>query len=301
MVLATIELGVALPLGKILTQIGGYAGLIGFLIGLLYFGTLNSYLGKGQTVGKKLFKLKVVDTNNQCLSLPKSMLRSIILLTPFFANFLFFVPGVNNLPNINSLVIFVSSIFAALGTSIFYLYIFNRTTRQSLHDLAVSSFVVKKNNEIGLNSLKTGRIHYIITILLIIVSLISTAVVPSFLIKTLGGDVEKMSSLYSSLNKLPSIYQSKVVTNRHYDSAGQTNFLFITLYSTEDLKDAEALTDTAARTVMEIYPEASKQDFILFKVFNGFDLGFVNFWQYYERTITGKSLIIAPKTTRQNL
>ena len=44
-------------------QIGGWGRLIGFSIALLYFGLLNSSLNKGQTIGKILLKINVVDTN----------------------------------------------------------------------------------------------------------------------------------------------------------------------------------------------------------------------------------------------
>ncbi len=82
--------------------------------------------------------MRVVDANDQLLSLPRSLLRYAVLGIPFFANNLPVSPTAvmsTLLGYLLALVVF-GGMFATT-----YLYIFNRRTRQSLHDLVVGSYV----------------------------------------------------------------------------------------------------------------------------------------------------------------
>jgi len=73
------------------------------------------------------------------LELVKSFLRYTILGVPFFLNNSHLPPQL--------LASWIGTLFSVLvfgfGGSIIYLIIFNRRTRQSLHDLIVGSYVVK--------------------------------------------------------------------------------------------------------------------------------------------------------------
>ena len=120
------------------SSMGQWGRAVGFVIELAYFGLLNSRLGHGQTVGKRLLKIRVVDGNDQWLSLPRSMVRAIILALGSALN------GIDPGHWSSSLFVMVPLsvlIFGSLGSTL-YLYIFNRKTRQSLHDLLVGSYVV---------------------------------------------------------------------------------------------------------------------------------------------------------------
>lgn len=68
----------------VLARMGSYARLIGFAIALAYFGIGNSRLGSGQTLGKRLLGLRVVDGHHAILSLPRSLARYVVLGIPFF-------------------------------------------------------------------------------------------------------------------------------------------------------------------------------------------------------------------------
>ena len=120
-------------------RLGGWGRLIGFIIALIYFGVFNSSIGKGQTIGKRIANVKVVDGEGQFLSPRKSFLRSAILELPFFLNGALIPPSVM----ISPLGVLVGLIIFGIGGAIIYLYIFNRRTRQSFHDLAAGSFVIR--------------------------------------------------------------------------------------------------------------------------------------------------------------
>lgn len=123
-----------------LARMGGYALLIGFPIALAYYGVGNSVRMKGQTPGKMLLGVRVVDAQGGLLALPRSLLRYVVLGTPFFLSCL---PLAYDPSNPVSYVL--GALSGAGGVAIFYLYVFNRRTRQSLHDLAVGSYVVRVN------------------------------------------------------------------------------------------------------------------------------------------------------------
>jgi len=67
-------------------QIVGWGRFIGFLIALIYFGVMSSHLSAGQTIGKKILNLRVIDSDNQTVSLGRTVLRYIVLAAPFSVN-----------------------------------------------------------------------------------------------------------------------------------------------------------------------------------------------------------------------
>lgn len=97
----------------------------------------------GQSLGKRLLNLQVVNSENQSIKVSKSIIRSLILETPFFLNgaLITYSSELTVLSTINTIIVF-GGLF-----SIIYLYIFNKTTRQSLHDLIMGTYVVNSQVE----------------------------------------------------------------------------------------------------------------------------------------------------------
>jgi|CXWL01.1.fsa_nt_gi uncharacterized RDD family membrane protein YckC len=54
-------------------QIGPYGRIVGLLFILPYFGLMNSGVGKGQTIGKRLLKIAVRDGENKPIRLGRSL------------------------------------------------------------------------------------------------------------------------------------------------------------------------------------------------------------------------------------
>src|SRR5580698_9064311 len=61
-----------------LVEMGQSARLIGAAITLVYYGVLNSGLGGGGTLGKRMLGLRVVRRNGQTIGLARSLLRTIV-------------------------------------------------------------------------------------------------------------------------------------------------------------------------------------------------------------------------------
>lgn len=131
--------------------------LLGYLLVILYFGTLNSVINKGQSFGKMLMSIQVMDSEQQYLSLLKSCIRSSILFAPLCL-FSWTVSS-NFWISLLSSIILISLLATTL-----YLYIFNRSNRRTTHDFITQTYVV--NEGVNQTNIKpTWSTHYYVSIL----------------------------------------------------------------------------------------------------------------------------------------
>src|SRR5215469_14626762 len=77
---------VALPFFDTFSRLGGWGRLVGFCLALPYFVLLNSRIGNGQTLGKRVMHLQVVDRRGEPISVPRSFVRYCVLSAPLFLN-----------------------------------------------------------------------------------------------------------------------------------------------------------------------------------------------------------------------
>jgi uncharacterized RDD family membrane protein YckC len=117
----------------------GWTLLIGFALSFFYFIILNSRIGNGQTLGKRMLGIRVVDIYGETISVGKSGLRFLVLATPFFAGKV----QIECYGAACALTTVVSWLLALWSAVIVYLFVFNRRTGQSLHDLAARTYVVQ--------------------------------------------------------------------------------------------------------------------------------------------------------------
>ena len=136
--------------------LGPWARLIGYGILLLYAGLLNSHLGGGATVGKRLMGLRVVDGRGACLSVRRSLLRTLILIPIGLLNGWAVLT-----PESPVFIVMVNGVILGGGLSLAYAMIFNRRTRQGIHDLVAGSYVAR--NGPGSSPPQIPRIHKYLT------------------------------------------------------------------------------------------------------------------------------------------
>jgi uncharacterized RDD family membrane protein YckC len=143
-------------------RLGPWGRLLGFSVAMAYFGTLNSRLTGGQTPGKRLLKIKVVARDGTALTVQSAFLRFLPLGIPWFLNNAQFSESV-----LLSFWLYVLPIAVfGLGLSVVYLYVFNRKSRQSLHDLLVGSYVVSAEATGPVVSNAPWRVHLAVCVLL---------------------------------------------------------------------------------------------------------------------------------------
>jgi len=153
----------------------GYWGLVcGLGIFVLYFGLLNSEVGKGQTLGKKLFKIKVVNKDNGYISFKTSALRAAVLYLA--------VVKISGFPlHIfeNPLVLAGQVLLTVCYFLNVYLFIFNRPARRMLQDFAADTYVVRVSAQEEHFNFSLKKLHYYFLGLMILVVVVLDFPIPS--------------------------------------------------------------------------------------------------------------------------
>lgn len=162
-ILTTFAKGLSSLFGSIFAQRDVSGLLVGFGVFILYFGVLNSFIGDGQTMGKRLLQIRVVNVRGRTISFTRAVLRAGILGS------FFLLAAIPSLVVYENMMLISSLVAMIIGTGIIYFYVFNRTTRQSLHDLISGSFVVDEDAEDVAVRFVIERKHYLVYSLLVLI------------------------------------------------------------------------------------------------------------------------------------
>lgn len=274
-------------------SIGGWGRLIGFTIALPYFGVMNSQICSGQTLGKMAMKIKVVSGNGKPLSIAAAFCRSSIICVPYFLNGAPFDAELINSWLGDILVFLVFGV----GLSILYLFLFNRKTRRSLHDLAVGSYVVRTGNEaypILNNALWRGHFAVVVGLMAIV------AVVPIFTLQL--AKKEPFASLVSLQKGLSSQHGVRYVSVTAGTSSfaslqnGSHSTTSLSIHAVTDSKDIDQidLANKIAQFVLGNNAETNKKDIVAVSISYGYDIGISSMW----RT---QNFVFSPKQWRERL
>lgn len=288
--------------GDQFAQMESWGRLVGFGIGLIYFGVMNSALLGGQTIGKKLLKIRVVDDKNNTIPLFRSMLRYIIFILPFTFNGVYFtdkempyftdklMPYIGNYP---------LSFFMLSGMfAIIYLYLFNRATRQSLHDLMVGTFVVNAYS-VKQETSKVWKVHLIVVAIAFIAAIIPTAYFPKLVpdVSNLVSDASYtgMSAAQSALLNEPRIKSASVKTSyqtiiSENKEDQQTTYVIAKAWLTSNNVADDELAQYVANLIVQHYPEAKQTDAIKITLAYGYDIGIASKWNSYTLTFDPETL-----------
>lgn len=138
-------------------RVGPYGRPIGLLFILPYFGLLNSKVGNGETLGKRLLKTAVRNSENEPIGIGRSLLRISVLTIPAILNGW-------ALPILQRAVLqwIVAVTIFGVGGAVLYTMVFNRRTRQGLHDLICGTYVLHLTGEPIEVLPRTARVHLVI-------------------------------------------------------------------------------------------------------------------------------------------
>jgi RDD family len=255
--------------------LGDWGRALGFAIALIYFGAMDSALFDGRTIGKRIVGVKVVTSTGVPLSLGASMLRATIFCVPYFLNGAFIDAGAIT----SWLLVFL--IFG-VGISIVYLLLFNRRTRQSLHDLAAGAYVVSKKagGPIG-DSGRIWPVHFGVVGLILIAAL----VLPYFAQRLASSDqFAGLLSAQQGLQQEPgvrhataSIGVNKFVSNSK--GATTTHIFSSRVFLSRRVTDFDSLANRLARIILDRDSSATNQDVIEISIVYGYDIGIASAWR----------------------
>lgn len=288
LILGGIGFLLGLALEKQFVELGGWGRLIGFLIALPYFGVMNSKLFRGQTLGKRILKLKVVDIDNNSISISRSFIRYSILGVPFFLNGAYITGEI-----LSSYWLYPFSIIVFGGLfAISYLYIFNRITRQSLHDLLVGTFVVN----VGIEKQEIGNIwkpHFIVVGLIFV----SAAVVPIFTTNLAKGEPFRGLLLtQAEIMKIPYVRYAMVSYGENTFTAANENTKTTSYVSAQIFLKKNSVTDiNLAKEIAEVlvrnYPQSLQKDLIQVNLTYGYDIGIASQWRYQSHSFSPEDYV----------
>ena len=273
LLLGTVGAILGLFFSSVFIEMGAWGRLVGLAIALAYFGVGNSRLFDGQTFGKRLLKIKVVDRSNHCISLPRSILRYLILAIPFYLNGL----PVNGLSGESGQVFWtyvLSFLVFGMILSLLYLYIFNRNTRQSLHDLIFGTYVVY--DDVDPQPIADfWQPHY-----RFVGAILGLALVLPYIAENLvqSEAFEGMSDVQAAVLAHPTIEEVGVSVGFSTRSAVGKDTITVHYLSvvakinSGDINDSE-LAKLIAEQAAALYPNASEKDVVTVTFVTGYDIG----------------------------
>lgn len=259
---------------KFLVHLGPWGRLAGFGIALMYFGVLDSAVGGGQSFGKRVMAIEVVDRMGRHISFWRSALRYSILGIPFFLNGAMIPPAVVMAP----VGYAIGFLIFGLGGAIVYLLVFNRRTRQGLHDLATGSFVTRTSPP-GEVKGSVWRPHFAI----VAVWCLGMIILPiSMRGLTRHGVFPDLFRVQRAIQASGNVYTETVFVGKSWSlgegSKKSTRYFSTNVIWKKKPKDIKAAADKVASIVLENYPGIVDEDTLVVTITYGYDLGISKAW-----------------------
>jgi uncharacterized RDD family membrane protein YckC len=259
-----------------LAHLGGWGRLLGFCVALAYYGVLNSSIGNGQTIGKMIVKVEVVDSRGEHISPRLSILRYAILAVPFFLNGAIIPPSLIASP----FGYLVGLLVFGFGGAIIYLYIFNRRTRQSLHDLACGTFVVRgiPKGDVRVSPIWKPHVVFIsIWFALVIVAMI---VMQNIAHK---GVFPGLIATQQAIMSTGKVHTATLSVGKTWRASGENSTEATHVASNAIWKrrpaDYEAAAREVALVILDHYPDIMTKDVLAVTVTYGYDIGIARAWR----------------------
>jgi uncharacterized RDD family membrane protein YckC len=250
---------------------GQWGRLVGFVITLAYFGIMESRVFQGCTFGKLAMDIQVVTTAGVPLGIRKALLRSTVFWIPYFLNNLYLGKAASNLvlSAIDALLVF------GLGGAIVYLYLFNRRTRQSLHDLLVGVIVVRARRSAAPAMLPVWRGHMAVVVVLFVLLIGFVGYGPSLLGK---GLLQSLAQVQQQVSRLPGVRSAAIVEGTNIVSGGASTHVVAIKVVTTGPVDDENLARTIADIALAVDPSARQADTLSVTLARGYDIGIASKW-----------------------
>jgi uncharacterized RDD family membrane protein YckC len=267
-----------------LIALGTNGRILGLGVSILYFGVLNSRIGGGATLGKRLFGLRVVRRSGAKLGLLRSLLRAVIYLVPLYLNGWFIaLPPLQPWQQIAFSTVDLTVVFG-MGVAMIYLYIANVSTRQTLHDLAVSSFVVTEESAGTSVVGYTHRTHLVIVALWMLLFLAGIPLAWSYLpniaaSNPFGLNVNGLTAVQDAVVQVPGVLSAQVTQNSSSvwsegkkETVTSLNVLVDVDHRVSE-QQAKTFAEGVARRVLATSPNILGEQKLKVTVRYGYDIG----------------------------
>ena len=271
-----------------LVHLGPWGRAIGFMLTLAYFVPQESRHGGGQSVGKRMLGIRVVDASGLPLDTRRTLLRFVVFGVPYFLNGAALPMGVSTFLGGLPLAVLAFGGMLALA----YLLVFNRRTRQSLHDLATGAFVVRVAGIPGeqasdVPATRMWRGHRVVVITLFVLCALTPLAVPQLMRLPMFAGLQ---AVYAQVAAQPEVRAVNVfeITTARAGLQGTSSQRALLVQATIETRVADALplATRLAGLALAAYPGAANDDVIAVRLARGFDLGIASSWTTNEIAFT---------------
>lgn len=265
-------------------RLGGWARWLGFGIAMVYFGLTNSRLFDGKTFGKMVMGVRVVDLAGRRISPGRSFARYFILGLPYFLNGALLPAAMGGLGWQMLVALIVFGGLFAIG----YLYLFNRRTRQSLHDLVVRTLVVRDEPEEGRPQVRPIWRGHAVPVALVA----ALAICSPFLFRHIATQPQfrSLTSLVAGLQAEAGVHQVQVI-KRTVLATGQPErrelVVIVHVRNRDDINEDFAKRIHAR--LLELQPETERLPRNVVQLAWGFDLGIAGWTQSRSYDFPGRT------------
>ena len=278
-----IDLGILYIMGYILSVtlreyilvLGNYKILLGVLLSTLYFTILHSSIGRGQTLGKKIFNYKVVKLNGDFLTISEAFLRSIIFTFPYCLSDLL------SINTHNSIGIFDFMRFTIIPASLFinHIFVFLNPLSQCYYDVWLDTVVIGDEDKSATPKLYKNWMKYIPNIILVFILGIGVLFLNPFSEEN-RADLSQLSDIKTEITSERYLHFSKLYyTYPKNDPYEKTLKIDCYMIGDEDIfSEVYLMTE-------ELAPCKDKFNIkkIILSVVRDFNLGIYNSWEVLKK------------------
>lgn len=265
--------GIAMGLfaGEWLEALGPWGRLAGGAAGVCYFAICASALTRGQSVGKKIMRIAVVRRDGGYLSLPASLARATLIMLPIACNGL--AVGLTNsfVPELATVAVF------GLGGALTYLFVFNRETRECVHDLATRSAVVRVSVD-GPAELRGSiwRGHFVVLGVLFVAGAIA-GIATSKLAST--GEFAALRVAQSDIARTAHTQNVQIFYGSTSSTRSSSTWVRASVMTYSRPADEDKLANAIAAIVLRDIPLARSRSSIFITITDGYDIVFASAWK----------------------
>lgn len=243
--------------------------LIGMAIGLCYFGLLDSHIGNGQSLGKKLLKVRLVDAGNATVAPKRALGRYALFALPNLLEPSVVFPA----SGFNYPWLALAFVIMLIATVDAYFYLFNRGTRQALHDLLFGTFVVNAGTEPEPRAVWGWHRFFAVGIWVVLcgVGLVGM----KFMNQPPFSDLVRIRDalMRDPLVSAATVAYNTTGTMQAGGGMERHSYYGATLTIDEDRTADERFARDKAKVLLGAYPEATREGIVAIELVYGYDIG----------------------------
>lgn len=289
--LGVFGLLLVLPFRGLFYRLGENGLVVGLVITFLYTGILQSHIGQGQSLAKKLLRIQVVSIDGAYLSLAKSFFRYTVVALVIYNSWIWMAlssafPFLNNFIIQSVYTYFI--IFLLLGMALLIAF---HPLKRGLHDLLANSVVVRKGLysqeklEILNDRSKAKRAFIIWGSGCALFLIFSTYMIAQY--RESLSSVGEMVAIQQKI-EAETLFENVTMSHRWHTYTNpegvETNttsidlFPFLTKTKFDDIDLQKRETEKAVLIIVALYSRLPECDYINVQVRTGFNIGITSFY-----------------------